>query len=174
VTGVSWLSERSRNGGIDEVPLPDASWGRLWLCGKHFVGPDPDGALARTQAAAIVCLNEGYELRDRYPDYVEWLVANRGMRALWSPWPDMHAPPVDEFAEFLDTLKDRLRAGDGLIIHCGAGIGRAGTTAAALLIDLGLSLREALSAVRAARPAAGPQTAEQDSVLEQYAVRLGR
>jgi hypothetical protein len=171
---MSWLSERSRNGGIDEVPLPDASSGRLWLCGKHFVGPDPDGALARTQAAAIVCLNEGYELQARYPDYVEWLVANRGGRAIWAPGPDMHAPPVDEFAAFLDGLKERLTRGDGLIVHCGAGIGRAGTTATALLLDLGLSLRDALSAVRAARPAAGPQTAEQDSLLEQYATRLGR
>jgi hypothetical protein len=80
VTQMSWLSERSRNGGIDEVPLPDPTWGRLWLCGKHFVGPDPHGALARTAAKAIVCLNEGYELRGRYPDYVEWLVANGGTR----------------------------------------------------------------------------------------------
>ncbi|HVV34981.1 MAG TPA: dual specificity protein phosphatase family protein [Acidimicrobiales bacterium] len=171
---MSWLSERSRNGGIDEVPLPDPSWGRLWLCGKHFVGPDPEGALARTQAAAIVCLNEGYELSERYPDYVEWLVANRGGRAVWAPWPDMHAPPVEDFAAFLDTLKARLTQGEGLIVHCGAGIGRAGTTATALLMDLGLSLRDALSAVRAARPAAGPQTAEQDALLEQYASRLGR
>jgi len=47
-------------------------------------------------------------------------------------------------------------------------------TATALLMDLGLPLRDALSAVRAARPAAGPQTAEQDALLEQYADRLGR
>jgi protein-tyrosine phosphatase len=86
----------------------------------------------------------------------------------------MHAPPVDEFASFLDTLKDRLRAGEGLVIHCGAGIGRAGTTATALLMDLGVPLRDALSAVRAARPAAGPQTGEQDALLEQYAQLLGR
>ena len=171
---MSWLSERSRNGGIDEVPLPHDEWGRLWLCGKHFVGPDPEGALARTQAGAIVCLNEGYELRDRYPDYVEWLVANRGGRAIWAPWPDMHAPPVDEFATFLDTLKERLTKGEGLIVHCGAGIGRAGTTATALLMDLGVSLRDALHAVRAARPAAGPQTGEQDALLEAYAELFGR
>ena|SRR5689334_7667165 len=171
---MSWLSERSRNGGIDEVPLPDPTWGRLWLCGKHFVGPDPDGALERTQATAVVCLNEAYELRDRYPSYLEWLVANRGTRALWSPWPDMHAPPVDEFASFLDTLKERLTKGEGLIVHCGAGIGRAGTTATALLMDFGLPLRDALSAVRAARPAAGPQTGEQDALLEQYEQLLGR
>ena len=58
-----WLSERSRNGGIDEVPVVTS--GQLWLCGKHFVGPDPEGTLARTGASVIVCLNERHELDAR-------------------------------------------------------------------------------------------------------------
>ena len=38
---VDWVKERSRNGGADEVPLPaGATAGRLWLCGKHFVGAE--------------------------------------------------------------------------------------------------------------------------------------
>ena len=41
-----WLNERSRNGSVDEIPLPGTA-GRLWLCGKHFIGPDPEGAVAR-------------------------------------------------------------------------------------------------------------------------------
>jgi protein-tyrosine phosphatase len=166
------LSERSRNGGIDEVPLPIAR-GHLWLCGKHFVGPDPQGALARTGASAIVCLNERYELAPRYPGYVEWLRDNAEVRALWSPWPDMHAPPVDEFASFIETLRVRLERDETLIVHCGAGIGRAGTTAAAVLMACGLSTREALDTVRAARPMAGPQTREQDDLLADYARLLG-
>ena len=68
-----WLSERSRNGGIDEVVLPDGARGRLWLCGKHLVGPDPVGTLERTGATTIVCLNEIGELAIRYDDYVDWL-----------------------------------------------------------------------------------------------------
>lgn len=171
---MAFLTDRHRHGGIDEIPLPAGAKGRLrigrvWLCGKHFVGPDPDAALEQTGAAAIVCLNEGYELFDRYPNYVEWLRANKGGRAVWSPWPDMHAPPLDEFGVLLDQLKARLNAGDGLVIHCGAGMGRAGTTAIALLMDLGVPLDDAMVAVRAARPGAGPQTAEQDALLAAYA-----
>lgn len=168
-----WLSERSRNGGLDEVPLP-AGPGRLWLCGKHLVGPDPEAVLQRTGAAAVVCLNEDYELLDRYPDYVAWLrVQADAARAVWSPTPDMHAAPLEEFVAFISSLRARLEVGDGLVVHCGAGIGRAGTVAAALLMSYGASHDEALVAVRAARPSAGPQTAEQDRLLAAYAAILG-
>ena len=66
---MSFGDERSRTGGIDEVPVPGP--GRVWLCGKHFIGPDPEVALERTGAAVVVCLNERGELEDRYPEYVE-------------------------------------------------------------------------------------------------------
>jgi hypothetical protein len=170
---MAFLTDRHRHGGIDEIPLPDGATGRLWLCGKHFVGPDAEAALAHTGAAAIVCLNEGYELFDRYPDYVEWLRTNKGGKAIWSPWPDMHAPPLDDFVAFLDDLKARMASGDGLVIHCGAGMGRAGTTATALLMDLGVPLIDAMHEVRTARPGAGPQTGEQDALLHAYAGLLG-
>ena len=65
----SWPDERGRNGGIDEVPVPGP--GRVWLCGKHFIGPDPEVALERTGAAVVVCLNERGELEDRYPEFVD-------------------------------------------------------------------------------------------------------
>jgi hypothetical protein len=66
----------NHDGGIHEIPLPDLP-GRLWLCGKHVVGPDPGGLLDRTGADTIVCLTERHELFDRYPHYVHWLAADR-------------------------------------------------------------------------------------------------
>jgi NAD(P)-dependent dehydrogenase (short-subunit alcohol dehydrogenase family) len=166
-----WLNERSRNGGIDEVPLPTAR-GRLWLCGKHFVGPDPEATLHRTGADAVVCLNEGDELADRYPAYVEWLQASRGGRAVWFPIADLHAPPVAEVRPLLDDLHARLRSGHGLVVSCGAGIGRAGTVAASLLVLDGASLQEALDVLARSRPMAGPQTREQEVFLETWAVTV--
>jgi len=50
------------DGGIDEIPLPPLARGRLWLCGKHAIGPDPDGLLERVGADGVVCLNEEHEL----------------------------------------------------------------------------------------------------------------
>jgi hypothetical protein len=148
----------STDGGIHEVPLGRLP-GRLWLCGKHVVGPDPDGLLERTGADAIVCLTERHELVDRYPEYVHWLATDA--RAVWFPVHDLHAPDTNAARPFYVGLLQRLRVGDKLVIHCGAGIGRAGTSAVALLVLDGWGLDEALAHVRASRPMAGPEVGAQ-------------
>lgn len=159
------------DGGIHEIPLPQAARGRLWLCGKHVIGPDPGGLIARVGADTVVCLNQAYELADRYPGYVTWLRAQPHDRLVWFPIPDLHAPPVDEFAAVLDDLVARLVAGRTLIVHCGAGIGRAGTTASAILVSLGFDLDDALAHVRRHRPAAGPEVGAQLDLLHDLAAR---
>jgi hypothetical protein len=166
-----WRDERARNGGLDEIPLPRGT-GRLWLCGKHLIGPDAEAVLERTGASAVVCLNERYELASRYPGYVAWLeLESASGRAVWFPVPDLHAPSVDEVRPLLAELGRRLDAGEGLVVHCGAGMGRAGTVAAALLIAAGCSLDDALARVAAARPGAGPQAGIQSDLLATLAAR---
>lgn len=142
----------------------------MWVCGKHLVGPDPEAALERTGASTIVCLNERGELFSRYPEYVEWLREHNGERAMWVPTHDMH--PLEDLSSVIDAVRRRLDAGEGVIIHCGAGIGRAGTLASAVLLSLGMSLDGALAHLRAHRPMAGPQTREQEDALEEYARSL--
>lgn len=156
------------DGGVHEVVLPAGS-GRLWLCGKHVVGPDPDALLERLGADAVVCLTERHELVDRYPGYVAWLDEQMGRRAVWFPIHDLHAPPLEQAREFLGGLVARLAAGEGLVVHCGAGIGRAGTTAVALLVLAGEPLDEALAHVRASRPMAGPEVGAQRDLVERLA-----
>lgn len=150
--------------------MPDVP-GAMWLAGKHFVGPDPERALRAVGATTIVCLNQAEEFADRYPAYADWLVTNRPGRAVWVPIPDLHAPELDPAVELVDQLCGRLRAGQRLILHCGAGIGRAGTMAAAVLIDLGSSLEEATARVARHRPMAGPEAGAQRDLLEQLATR---
>ena len=164
---MTWLSERSRNGGIDEVPLPSGN-GRLWLCGKHFVGPDPEAVLERTGATTIVCLNQGPEFAERYPAYFTWLRDNAGGRALWHAMPDLHAA-VGDIETVVDLVRARLDNDEGVVVHCGAGIGRAGTIAAGVLISMGVDLDDALARVVASRPTAGPQSYEQEVALRDYA-----
>ncbi len=129
-----WLSDRSRDGGVDEIPLPAGLPGRLFLCGKHAVGPDPVGLLARVNATTIVCLNETFELRGRYPAFLEWLGANTPGSAIHHPIPDLHAPSVEALGALVDELHARVAAGERLVVQCGAGIGRSGTIAVALLL----------------------------------------
>ena len=158
-----WHSERSRDGGVDEIALPEGP-GRLWLCGKHVVGPDPEALLDRLGATVIVALNEPHELDDRYPDYVLWLRSSS--KAVWHPVPDLHAPTVAETVALTDELRTRIRRGDQIVLHCGAGIGRAGTIAAALLVRMGLPLDEALARVATSRPMAGPEVGAQRDLLD--------
>jgi protein-tyrosine phosphatase len=162
------LDDRSRHGGVDEIPLPGAA-GRLWLCGKHFIGPDVVDAIAQVGATTVVCLNEAHELESRYPAYVEWLRANRDERAVWAPVPDLHAPDLETAVALVELLRARLDAGETLLVHCGAGFGRAGTMAAALLLRYGTDLPAAVDTVARHRPMAGPEAGVQRDLLEELA-----
>ena len=145
------------------------------MCGKHAVGPNHLSTMAEVGADVMVCLCEEPELAERYPDYVAWLKAESpGGRAIWFPIPDLHAPTLEQVRPLLDRLAASLHAGDVLLMHCGAGIGRTGTVAAALLIDVGVSHPEALSAVARARPMAGPEVGAQSRLLEDLARERGR
>lgn len=165
------FSERSINGGIDQIPVPNTA-GTLWLCGKHAIGPDPEAALARVHATTAVCLNEEYELADRYPEYVTWLKQVSPARAIWFPIPDLHAPNLAAAIAFIDKLSGRLHDGESLLMHCGAGIGRAGTMAAALMLALGTPHQEVLPTLRQHRPMAGPEAGAQRDLLDAFASRL--
>ena len=157
------IEGRSLNldGGIHEIPLPSPARGRLWLCGKHAIGPDPERLMSRVGADGVVCLNEEHELAERYPDYVTWLRQQPPQRVLWYPIADLHAPDFANFEPVLTGLVDRVVAGERVIVHCGAGIGRAGTTAVAVLVSMAVPLDEALDRVRRHRPAAGPEAGAQ-------------
>jgi hypothetical protein len=168
-----WAGPRSVDGGIDEVPLPGVP-GRLWLAGKHAVGPDAEALLTSLGADVLVCLNEPHELAARYPAYVDWLTANAGGRALWHPVPDLHAPPLADAVALLADLRRHVVDGRGLVVHCGAGIGRAGTIAVGLLMALGEPMDRARATVAAHRPTAGPEAGVQTELLEALSVELRR
>jgi len=164
--------DRWRDGGVDRVPVPDSP-GELWLCGKHAVGADPGAALARIGGTGtIVCLNQRAELEDRYPQYVAWLRENIGGQALWCPIPDLHAPPLAELRPVLGEIGRRLAEGGHVLVHCGAGIGRAGTVAVCVLMEHGLDRDDALAVVAAHRPMAGPEVGAQRELVDELAAAL--
>jgi hypothetical protein len=158
-----WPPERSRHGGVDRIPVPRGA-GQLWLCGKHV-----EAALARVDADIVVCLIEEHELAGRYDDYLRWLGDNVPDRAVWFPIPDLHAPEVDAAGPLLTDMVARLSRGDTMLMHCGAGIGRAGTMAAAVLITMGVAPKEAIATVAAHRPMAGPESGVQSDFLHALA-----
>jgi ADP-ribosylglycohydrolase/protein-tyrosine phosphatase len=108
-------------------------------------------------ANAVVSLVESDEFRwcgvKAFPKAVE------GIEAEWHHLPisDVHVP--DDLFEARwsyhgHVLRERLRRGERVIVHCRGGQGRAGTIAARLLIELGMDCDRAISEVRRVRPGA--------------------
>lgn len=149
------------------MPVPATS-GQMWLCGKHLIGPDPEATIQTLGIDTVVCLSQQHELVERYPDYIKWIIA-AGEAAIWHPIPDLHAPTVPDTIHLADEILRRLDLGHKILIHCGAGIGRAGTIAAAVLIRRGVSLEDALNTVASCRPMGGPEAGAQSDLLRALA-----
>jgi protein-tyrosine phosphatase len=161
------------DGGIHRIPLPIDSGG-LWLCGKHYIAPRVEEVREELGQPIVVCLTQRHELEDRYDSYITWLEAHHGTNALWFPIHDLNAPPIDRGLDLLERLTDGLRRDERFIVHCAAGIGRAGTTAVGVLMMLGMEEDLATSHVRAHRPMAGPEAGSQREFISALAQTLAQ
>lgn len=157
---------------FDRIPLPRTA-GSLWLCALRDVAHDPEAVLAFTDSSTIVCLNEREELERREPSYVDWLRHHQPGRALWFPIRNFRAESSAATMPFLQMIVDRLEAGDGVVMHCAMGQGRAGTMAVCLLMMLGASQEEALHTVASNRMFAGPGESSQWALVDDVARELG-
>jgi protein-tyrosine phosphatase len=71
----------------------------------------------------------------------------------------LHLPTVDDTPPTLEQLRkgvtfiaEEVARDGGVYVHCGAGVGRAPTMAAAYLVSTGLTPEEAWSRIRSIRP----------------------
>ena len=79
---------------------------------------------------------------------------------------DNTAPTQAQLREGVAFIARHIDAGDPVYIHCGVGIGRAPTLAAAYLISTGLTVSEALATIRAVRPFIWVNRRQYNSLLE--------
>ena len=157
------------------LPLADGVAGRLYLSAMPGRG---DGfAAARERLIAreiglVVCLTPDDEIRRAAPDYARAI--DRG--AL--PWRHRAFPianfgiadvPIDYLALVTDVA-DELRAGERVLIHCYAGIGRTGTLATAVLMALGLT--ESKARRRVIQAGSCPETPGQGTMVSWISARL--
>jgi protein-tyrosine phosphatase len=70
------------------------------------------------------------------------------------------------FRREVQHIANALRLGDAVLLHCAAGMGRTGSTAACVLKALGLDTEEALQRVRDA--GSNPQNAQQSGVVDWF------
>lgn len=86
------------------------------------------------------------------------------------PVPDMTSPTLDELRAAVLFMQQR--ADKGVVVHCGAGLGRTGTVLAAYLVSRGESAAGALAKVRALRPGS-VETPDQEKMIRKYAELVG-
>ncbi|WP_462119129.1 cyclin-dependent kinase inhibitor 3 family protein [Methylorubrum extorquens] len=115
----------------------------------------------------LVTLIEHHEIEALKVGGLEAECQRHGIDWLHLPIPDV-SPPTDEFeaawARVGEGLRSRVRNGFNVVVHCKGGLGRAGTIAARLLVELGADPEQAIQNVREARPGAIETAAQERHV----------
>ena len=118
-------------------------------------------------AAAVVTLLEPKELTLLRVERLGEEVLRRNMLWFHLPIVDVSTPSErfeQEWNVAGEELRSMLRRRLDVMVHCRGGLGRAGTIAARLLIELGTKPTAAIAMVRAARPGA-IETPEQEAFV---------
>jgi protein-tyrosine phosphatase len=145
--------------------------GSLWL-GSMPGRFEPWSAFAtqarRAKLAVVVCLTPRSELAELSPAYHRAVTQGTvPFRWINLPMPNFGVPEdAAAFRREVRQIAAALRNGDSVLLHCAAGMGRTGSTAACVLKALGLSTEEALERVRDA--GSNPQNAQQSGLVDWF------
>jgi protein-tyrosine phosphatase len=86
------------------------------------------------------------------------------------PIPDRQTPSATaDFVKFVGNLRDEVKAGRSVAVHCRASIGRSSLLLAAMLVCDGLTPQEAFQRLSDARGIEVPDTRDQVRWVEQFA-----
>ena len=154
-----------------KVELPASVPGSLWLASM----PARDEPWARFEArarecgiATIVCLTPRAEVAELSPEYLQ-MISDPSIPFRWVELaiPNFGVPKDREaFRRSVVSLAEALLRGESVLLHCAAGLGRTGSTAACVLKSLGLGTQDALRGVRDA--GSNPQNASQSGFVEWF------
>lgn len=126
-------------------------------------------------ATALVTLITARERTPRGPDEIGDVARSLGLEWHWLPIDDMYAPDhrfEERWRVSGTTLRRRLRSRERIVVHCKGGLGRSGTVAARLLVELGAEPGTAITRVRSARSGAIETTAQERHVEACVAIAL--
>lgn len=150
------------------VALPEDVLGHLYLHSMPGLYDTVDAVqqeIAEEDITCVVCLASLTEIRRKSPAYAEAIVAHRVSWVLVVfPVADWGVPSNwGAFWGLARRVAKRLRAGESILIHGDAGVGRTGTLAICVLMALGMAREQACATVWAA--GSRPETVSQEHLL---------
>jgi protein-tyrosine phosphatase len=153
------------------VHLPQDVPGTLWLGsmpGRFEPWSDFEAQVQHARLGLVVCLTPRTEVAELSPHYHAAVVQGSApFRWLNLPVPNFGVPKDrTAFRQEVGGIAAALRAGDSVLLHCAAGMGRTGSAAACVLKALGLPAEEALRRVRDA--GSNPQNAQQSGLVDWF------
>jgi len=148
--------------------VKDIEKGTLSVMAKPVSGEwieDEFVGLKRLGIDKVVCLLEGFEQIEVGLGSEEELCIKNNIEYASFPIPDRGLPNTSLAKAFIGNLHEEICAGKHIVIHCRAGIGRTGIIAGGVLVESGISAREAFSIISVARGVQVPDTEEQENWL---------
>src|SRR5215217_6477607 len=156
--------------------LPFDGPGRIALMPRPRGGDwldDELRSLSEAGVTTLVCALTADERATLSLERLEDACAVAGLALLSLPIRDRDIPSAHEPVLALTTeLVDRLARGEGVAVHCRAGIGRAALLAACVLVRLGTRADDALAIIGRARGLDVPDTQEQRAWVAAFAARF--
>jgi protein-tyrosine phosphatase len=153
--------------------IPDAECGPLAIMPRPRAGEwleEELAALKREGVAVVLSLLTAAEEMVLDLTREEELCRSVGLEFRSFPIADRGLPSSYAVVrQFLEALGSACAQGEGIAIHCRAGIGRSALMAACLLVDAGCEPSAALERIGSARGWQIPDTAEQRAWVEAYA-----
>jgi ADP-ribosylglycohydrolase/protein-tyrosine phosphatase len=120
------------------------------------------GALRQAYMGVLVCLLEDHELVSRRMETLPERAVEKGIVFRRFPVPDLGVPTLGQAREIVRMARTLT-----IVVHCMGGVGRAGTVAACVLVDKGMTADDAIADVRRKRPGA-IQTQRQEAFIRAF------
>lgn len=161
--------------GMTICPGKDENAGFRYGDGQWKRDLDLDLTVIRDWGArAVVTLLEPFEFELLTVTELPEKVRQYGIRWFHLPIVDVRIPDAlfeEHWESAGEELRQILREGGRIVLHCRGGLGRTGLVAARLLVEFGMEPQDAIRRVRAARPGA-IQTREQEEYVRRYTKRI--
>lgn len=149
----------------DIYPIESIGRGSLSIMAKPLSGEwmeDEFAAIHRSGINRIVSLLERAEARELGLALEDEVAQRHDMDFVLYPIPDRGLPAsLTDFIAFTNTLYNDAAEGLHTVVHCRAGIGRAGLVAAGVLLHVGFKPNDALAHISKQRRVNVPDTDEQ-------------